>query len=118
MTKAAIVYEGAPAAYLSQFNRIGAGPVAVKSARITADGIVYTGACIFYGLKVLVAGTSIDVHDALSAVASSEVIDGDATTTLGAVLTPAGAGVGVLMNTGIYANIDGGQYMFFYAPAV
>ena len=102
---------------LQQFNRQAGGPI-VQKAYVSADGIAVTGACIFYGIKVLTTGTSVDVHDALSAVAGTEVIDGEATTTLGAVLTAGGAGIGVLMDTGIYVNLTGGTYLVLYVPAV
>jgi len=101
---------------LQQFNRQAGGPI-VQKAYIAADGIAYSGACIFYGIKVLTAGTAIDVHDALTAVAGTEVIDGEATTTLGAVLVPGPIGAGVLMDTGIYVNLTGGTYHVLYVPA-
>jgi hypothetical protein len=101
---------------LQQFNRQAGGPI-VQKAYISADGAAVSGPCIFYGIKVLTAGTAIDVHDALTAVAGTEVIDGEATTTAGAVLTPAGVGVGVLMDTGIYVNLTGGTYHVLYVPA-
>jgi hypothetical protein len=101
---------------LQQFNRQAGGPI-VQKAYIAADGLAYSGACIFYGIKVLTAGTAIDVHDALTAVAGTEVIDGEATTTLGAVLVPGPSGAGVLMDTGIYVNLTGGTYHVLYVPA-
>lgn len=101
---------------LQQFNRLAGGPI-VQKAYISADGVAVSGPCIFYGIKVLTAGTAIDVHDALTAVAGTEVIDGEATTTAGAVLTPGGAGIGVLMDTGVYVNLTGGTYHVLYVPA-
>jgi hypothetical protein len=101
---------------LQQFDRLAGGPICQK-VYIDADGLAVSGPCIFYGVKVLTAGTSIDVHDAATAVAGKEVIDGEATTTAGAVLTPAGVGVGVLMDTGVYVNLTGGTYHVLFAPA-
>lgn len=103
------------AAYWKQFGILNAAPIPIKSAVLSADAIVYSGPCLLLGVKVIIAGTSIDIHDALSAVAGTEVIDGEATTTLGAFLTPCG-GAMCPMDTGIYMNLTGGSYRVYYIP--
>jgi hypothetical protein len=111
------VTEVAPPAWLSQFNRIAGGAIAVRSDEIAADGIVFSGPCILYGVKVIAVGTSIIVYDNIAA-SGQRVINGDATSTLGAVITPAGPGVGVQMLNGIYLDLTLGTYMVSYAPGV
>ena len=100
---------------LSQFNRLAGGAI-VKYAVVSADGIVGSGPAIFYGVKVLTAGTSITVYDN-TAASGNTIIAGESTTSAGAVLTPAGQGVGVLMNNGIYVDLTLGTYLVFYADA-
>lgn len=101
---------------LPQFNRLAGGPI-VKYSSITIDTLVVSGPCIFYGIKVGVAGTSATVYDNTSAAGTS-LITAEATTAAGAVLTPAGQGVGVLMNNGIYVDLTGGTLIVYYSDAV
>ena len=102
---------------LDQFNRLGAGPIVKHSAVISADAAVVTGPCIFYGVKVVTAGTSISVHDDVSTTGTA-VITTEATTSAGAMIYPAGPGVGVLMDNGIYLNLTAGTYIIYYVDAV
>lgn len=102
---------------LQQFNR-NAGGAIVHKALVSADGIVYAGPCIFYGVQVKTAGTAIDVHDDASGTTGEKVLDAAATTAAGTVITPAGQGVGVLMDNGIYVNLTLGTYWVFYVPTV
>jgi hypothetical protein len=102
---------------LQQFNRLAGGAIVQRSGEVTADGIIHTGPCIFYALKVIVAGTSASVFDN-TAGSGTRVINAEATTTAGAVLTPAGPGVGVLMQNGIYLDLTGGTYVLYFVPQV
>ena len=88
---------------------------AKHSAVLAASGIVYTGPCVFYGVKVVTAGTSISVFDNTSA-AGVAPITAEATATAGALLTPAGPGMGVQMDNGIYLSLTGGTYIVNYLP--
>ena len=85
------------------------------TAELTSDTAVYSGKAIFYGVKVIAAGTSIIVYDN-TAASGTRVINGESTATAGAVITPAGAGVGVLMTSGIYLDLTGGTYVVYYIP--
>ena len=97
----------------SQFGRIGGGPIVKHSAVISADGLIVSGPCIFYGLKVVTAGTNVTVYDNTSASGTS-VITAEGTATAGAMITPAGPGVGVLMNNGIFLDLTLGTYIVYY----
>lgn len=101
---------------LPQFNRLAGGAI-VKYAAVSADGIVVSGPAIFYGVKVLTAGTNITVYDN-TAGSGTALLSTEATATAGAFLSPAGAGVGVLMNNGIYVDLTLGTYIVYYAEAV
>jgi hypothetical protein len=101
---------------LQQFNRLAGGPIVLKSATIAADTNVVPGPCIFYGVKVVTAGTSIIVYDSLTATGQT-VINGESTATAGAFITPAGPGVGVLMSTGIFLDLTLGTYIVYYVDA-
>lgn len=99
---------------LQQFNRLAGGAIALKSAVISADGLVVSGPCIFYGVKVITAGTSIIVYDSLTATGTT-VINGEGTATLGAMITPGPPGVGVIMSNGIFLDLTLGTYIVYYA---
>lgn len=99
-----------------QFNRLMGGAV-VKKKLMSADGIVTGGPAILYAIKVKTAGTSIDVHDDASGTTGDKVIDAEGTATAGALIYPAGPGVGVLMDLGIYLNLTLGTYWVFYVDA-
>jgi len=101
---------------LAQFNRLAGGAIVQYSA-VSADGIVVTGPAIFYGVKVVTAGTNITVYDN-TAASGTALITTETTATAGAILTPAGVGTGVLMNNGIYVDLTLGTYIVYYAPAV
>ena len=98
---------------LSQFNRLAAGAICSHSVVISADGIVVNGPAILYSIKVVTAGTNITVYDN-TAASGTAVITTEGTATAGALLYPAGPGVGVLMNTGIYCDLTLGTYIFNY----
>lgn len=91
------------------------GSIAAHSAVLAADGIVYSGQCIFYGLQVVTAGTSVTVYDN-TAASGTAVMTAVASTAAGAMLTPAGAGIGVRMDNGIYLDLTLGTYVAFYLP--
>jgi hypothetical protein len=101
---------------LQQFNRQAGGPIVQHSAVISADAAVVSGPCIFYGVKVVTAGTNITVYDSVTA-AGTAVITTEGTATAGAIIYPAGPGVGVLMNAGIYLDLTLGTYIVYYVPA-
>lgn len=101
----------------AQFNRLAAGPIVKHSAVLSADTTVVTGACIFYGVKVVTAGTSISVYDN-TASSGTAVITAESTATAGAMIYPAGPGVGVLMDNGIRLDLTLGTYIVYYADAV
>jgi hypothetical protein len=101
---------------LQQFNRLAGGPIVLHSAVISADAAVISGPCIFYGVKVVTAGTSITVYDN-TAASGTAVITAEGTATAGAMIYPAGPGVGVLMDNGIYLDLTLGTYIIYYVPA-
>ena len=101
---------------LAQYNRLAGGAI-VQYAAVSADGIVVTGPAIFYGIKVVTAGTSITVYDN-TAASGTALITAEATTSAGALITPAGVGTGVLMANGIYVDLTLGTYIVYYVPAV
>lgn len=88
---------------------------ATHSAVLSGSGLVYTGPCILYGVKVVTAGTSITVYDNTSAAGVSP-ITAEATTAAGAVITPGSPGQGVRCDTGIYLSLTGGTYIVNYQP--
>jgi len=102
------------AASSATYSRLYGGAVATHSAVIAADAAVVSGPCIFYGVKVVTAGTNVTVYDGVTA-AGVAVITTEATASAGALITPAGAGVGVLMTTGIYLDLTLGTYIVYYA---
>lgn len=102
---------------LALFNRLAGGAIAQRGAEVSADGIIHTGPCILYGFKVLVAGTSITVYDN-TAASGTRVNAAEPTTTVGAFIRPAGEGVGVLMQNGIYVDLTGGTYLPIFVPLV
>lgn len=96
-------------------NEPGPGSAApLHSAVLSGDGIVYAGQCVFYGLKVITAGTSVTVYDN-TAASGVTVMVATATTAVDAFLQPAGA-AGVRMDTGIYLDLTGGTYVAVYLP--
>ena len=101
---------------LQQFNRLAGGPIVLHSAVISADAAVVSGPCIFYGVKVVTAGTSITVYDN-TAASGTAVITAEGTATAGAMIYPAGPRVGVLMDNGIYLDLTLGTYIVYYVPA-
>lgn len=101
---------------LTQFSRLAAGPIVEHTAVLSASAAIVSGACIFYGVKVVTAGTSITVYDN-TAASGTAVITAEGTATAGAMIYPAGPGVGVLMNTGIYLSLTGGTYIIYYVDA-
>jgi hypothetical protein len=102
---------------LSQFNRLAGGAIVKHSAVIAADAAVFSAPVIFYGVKVVTAGTSITVYDN-TAASGTAVITAEATATAGAIIYPAGPGVGVLMNNGLYLDLTLGTYIILYADQV
>lgn len=111
-TDAAVVYEGAPAAYLSQFNRIAAGPIC-QYAVVTSDATglnVASGPAILYGIVLIAAGTMANVYDGLTA--TGNVLIPSTTTTV------MFNGVGVLCDNGITCDWTSGTWLVLYAPAV
>lgn len=102
---------------LQQFNRQAGGPVVKHSAVISADAAIVSGPAIFYGVKVVTGGTTITVYDSTTA-AGTAVITAEGTTTAGSVIYPAGPGVGVLMDNGIYLDLTLGTYIVYYVDAV
>ena len=101
---------------LQQFNRLAGGPIVLHSAVISADAAIVNVPCIFYGVKVVTAGTSITVYDN-TAASGTAVITAEGTATAGAMIYPAGPGVGVLMDNGIYLDLTLGTYIIYYVPA-
>lgn len=101
---------------LPQFNRLAGGAV-LKYAAVSADGVVVSGPAIFYGVKVLTAGTNITVYDN-TAASGTALLSAEASATAGAILYPAGPGNGVLMLNGIYVDLTLGTYIVYYVDAV
>jgi hypothetical protein len=56
------------------------------------------------------------VYDSVTA-AGTALITAEATTAAGAMIYPAGPGVGVLMDAGIYLDLTTGTYIVYYVPA-
>lgn len=88
---------------------------ATHTAVLSANTVVFTGPCILYGVKVVIAGTSISVFDNTSAAGVS-VITAEATTAAGAVITPGAAGQGVRCDLGIFLAPTGGTYIVNFQP--
>lgn len=112
MSKAALTYESAPAAYLSQFNRIAGGPIVTYKA-VTSDATglnVATGPAILYGVILIAAGTMASVYDGVTATGNVMIPSTTATVTFG--------GMGVLCPTGITCDWTSGTWLVLYAPAV
>jgi len=101
---------------LQQFNRQAGGPIVKHTAVLSADAAVISTPVIFYGVKVVTAGTNITVYDN-TAASGTAVITAEATATAGAMIYPAGPGVGVLMNNGIYLDLTLGTYIVYYVDA-
>ena len=117
-TDAAVVYEGAPAAYISQFNRIGAGPIC-QYAVVTDDATglnVASGPAIYYGLICTAVGaTGCVVYDGVTA--TGNVLRPLAAGTVNTFYGPSG-GIGILCNNGITVDWTDGTWLVLYAPAV
>jgi hypothetical protein len=94
---------------LSQFNRMAGGAI-VNKAYVTADALIVSGPCIYYGAECLVAGTMTSIYDNVTATGNlllaSQV--GAANTFYGV------AGLGKLCDNGIYANWDSGTWCVYY----
>jgi hypothetical protein len=101
---------------LQQFNRLAGGSI-VQYTVVTADTAVSAGPAIFYGISVLTAGTSVTVYDNASAASGTKLVDALSSAIVGTTKFPAGEGVGILMENGIYVDITGGTYIVFYVAA-
>jgi hypothetical protein len=96
---------------LSQFNRIGGGPI-VQYTLIDADeGPGIQGPCIFYGLICITAGTVV-VYD--NVAASGQIVLPSKALAVGDKWDF--GGVGVLMNNGFFCDITAGTYLALYVP--
>lgn len=103
---------------LTQFNRIGAGSI-VQYVAVSASGVVVSGPCIFYGYKVITAGSSIIVYDSTTTAGSPQVIIPSASTTSAGSTngSTASHACGLLMNNGVYTALTGGgTFIFYYVP--
>ena len=110
MSKAALTYESAPAAFLQQFNRVAAGPI-VQYKVVTSDATglnVASGPAILYGIILISAGTMASVYDGLTATGNVLIPSTTATVTFG--------GMGVLCATGITCDWTSGTWLVLYAP--
>lgn len=90
-------------------------PIVVHSNELTADTLVKTGPCVYYGYQVTVAtaGGVIQVRDSVAA-ASGTVIGTIATgTAVGQYPTPAG----IFCETGLYCDFTGtGTVVLLFQP--
>lgn len=77
-------------------------PVAAHSAAITADALVFTGPCIYYGYSVTTATATaaIQVRDAVSAGGGTVIGTINASTAIGQYPTT----TGVYCETGLYVD--------------
>jgi hypothetical protein len=99
---------------LQQFNRQAGGPIVLQSDPITADGVVVSGPCIYYGAICLGAGDIVAIYDNLAA--SGTVLLGAQTGTLNTFYGV--AGVGRQCSNGIYVNWTSGTWVVLYVPGV
>jgi hypothetical protein len=111
MSKAALTYESAPAAYLEQFNREASGMVwQYKIVTSDATGLdIAGGPAIFGGIYLISAGTMASVYDSLTATGTVIVPSTTATVNYG--------GSGVLMSNGITCDWTSGTWLVLYVPA-
>ena len=109
MSKAALVYDAAPAAYLSQFNRIAGGPIVTYKSDATGLNVA-TGPAILYGVILIAAGTMASVYDGVTATGNVMIPSTTASVTFN--------GMGVLCPTGITCDWTSGTWLVLYAPAV
>lgn len=97
----------------TQLNRTGAGSIA-KYAVVTADATITAGPAILYGIYCVSAGTMAGVYD--NTAASGPLLIGSSALTAGQTVTF--DGIGVLCNTGIYADWTSGSFLLLYVDAV
>jgi hypothetical protein len=102
---------------LAQFNRMAGGAIC-EYVDITADGFAVNTECLYYGLRVIVAGTSAILYD--NTTNSGNIIFSGSTTSPAAaadMMVPP-SDVGVEMQNGVYADLTGGGTIrVFYARA-
>jgi len=103
---------------LQQFNRLAGGSIA-QAYRMTASGIVGSGPMIFYGIKVITAGTAgtLTAYDASGVVVGQERTEAVpfGTATAGYRLEAAPSGVGVIFATGLYVAVPTGAVVIVLA---
>lgn len=119
MSTAALVVEAAPAAYLQQFNRVAAGPVA-PYVPITFAGalrVVSAAPCICYGYIVTTVMPAVvtTMYDNASAASGQVLFTIPASAAAGTqVIWP----TGVLLNLGLTASSQAsGAINFLIAPS-
>lgn len=97
---------------IQQFNRLAAGPI-VKYKLVTSDATglnLADGPAIFYGIRLISAGTMASVYDNTTATGSVIIPSTTATVDFG--------GIGILMNNGITCDWTSGTWLVMYADAV
>ena len=102
---------------LPQYNRMAGGAV-VEYVDLTADGIAVGTQCLYYGMRVISAGTSAIVYDNTTN-AGNQIFNGSTAAAAAAadMMVPPSS-VGVELQNGIYADITGAQTLrFFFARA-
>lgn len=98
---------------LEQFNRFAGGAI-VTDVEVSADGVVYTGACIYYGTICDTAGDMVAIYD--NVAASGKLRMGAQT---GVANTFYGVpGVGIECANGLYANWTSGTWRVLLVPGV
>lgn len=98
---------------LSQFNRLAGGAI-VTDVEVTADGVVYSGPCIYYGAYCLAAGTMASIYDNVAASGKALLAS-----QVGAANTFYGIpGLGIQCANGIYADWTSGTWRVLLVPGV
>jgi hypothetical protein len=100
-----------------QYNRMAGGAI-VEYVDVVADGFAVNTQCLYYGMRVIVAGTSAILYD--NTTNSGNIIFSGSTTSAAAaadMMVPPSS-VGVEMQNGVYVDLTGGGTLrIFYARA-
>lgn len=98
---------------LTQFNRLAGGAI-VSAALISADAVVVSGPCIYYGAFCLATGTMAAIYDNTTA-SGIKLLDSQ----VGAANTFYGVpGVGIQCANGIYADWTSGSWLVLHVGGV
>ena len=98
---------------LQQFNRLAGGAI-VTDVEVSADGVVYAGPCVYYGVICDTAGALVAIYD--NVAASGKLRMGAQT---GVANTFYGVpGLGIECTNGLYVNLTTGTWRVLLVPGV